>query len=305
MKQFKLLRDLPDMRSGEIFQQDLNKAGYVANNGTWYLNESVEGNPEWFSEVIPEDPESDKFVWTETMVLCFADLVHHNGYHKNGRTIMKEFAEFKKTKWDMRSMEKKAADMLKSLPPEQPAPGALAADKNTSDISIPRTASLAFELEMDRKNEILKDRLSGRPADTGNKDWEILSFVNKDNQLFEKRYSGGYYYKNWVGNENPLPLDFCLNSKELSINSVLRKNDNTTWEVNQDTKFGKIRGFELYGDGVKVLYPAVGDWQFLNSIGNPKGEMLFTTVAIKFEDIASPPTKLYVDGIEYAPKQKL
>lgn len=68
MKYYRLLKDLPDLKAGEMFSRpiendykylrdDSNKYMYVRmyhkgyDEGTWYSSDNVENNPEWFEEV--------------------------------------------------------------------------------------------------------------------------------------------------------------------------------------------------------------------------------------------------------------
>jgi len=52
MKQYKLLKDLPDLASGVIFEHDGFREQYsYGNNSRSYHSYTIENNPEWFEEV--------------------------------------------------------------------------------------------------------------------------------------------------------------------------------------------------------------------------------------------------------------
>ena len=66
MKKFKLLKDLPDIKAGAIFEIGSDKQWYPITDRTGetytchkYKSPIVENNPEWFREVKEEKKESD------------------------------------------------------------------------------------------------------------------------------------------------------------------------------------------------------------------------------------------------------
>ena len=78
MRKFELLRDLPNAKSGAIYRQTEDKLNYanydLLSNRSWdvsYPAEYIENNPEWFKEIVEEEP----FVWTDELVLEYAMMV--------------------------------------------------------------------------------------------------------------------------------------------------------------------------------------------------------------------------------------
>ena len=55
MKRYKLLKDLPDLKAGEIFEYNEDAGSYISQsmNKNHYLlyDDTVENNPEWFEPV--------------------------------------------------------------------------------------------------------------------------------------------------------------------------------------------------------------------------------------------------------------
>ena len=58
MKSYKLLKDLPDLASGVIFEHDGFREQYsYGNNSRSYHSYTIENNPEWFEEVKEKEYE--------------------------------------------------------------------------------------------------------------------------------------------------------------------------------------------------------------------------------------------------------
>jgi hypothetical protein len=58
MRKFKILKDTPIDKAGDIFEQDDKLKRYFSNNSQ-YNKEAVENNPEWFEEIIENKFETD------------------------------------------------------------------------------------------------------------------------------------------------------------------------------------------------------------------------------------------------------
>lgn len=74
MKKYKLLKDLPYIKAGIIYEQDWNQ--YKSEKQDWitdYLNKNIiENNPEWFEE-IKEAPQPKFKVWD--YVVCDLSII--------------------------------------------------------------------------------------------------------------------------------------------------------------------------------------------------------------------------------------
>lgn len=93
-------------------------------------------------------------------------------------------------------------------------------------------------------------------------DWEIESIIIE----FDKRDEP------MITKDRLVIYNFLKGDERYSsykIHSVLRKSDSTTWTVGDDTNFGKIHGFKIVDDRMRVLYYHIGDWQWLSSIRKP------------------------------------
>lgn len=128
-----------------------------------------------------------------------------------------------------------------------------------------RLIAVYFDKEMaDKVNAFFNDRPQ-KPVD---KDWEILE-----------------YWCDTIGSGvgcvlgKSVEAEYSHGMIGLTILKVKRLSDGEYLSIGDNSNFGRICGFKIEGDKMKVLYAAVGDWQWISSIrkekSNPPG--LFKT----------------------------
>lgn len=106
-------------------------------------------------------------------------------------------------------------------------------------------------------------------------DWEILCFIwmGEAYKLKDETY--------FDMNMNIASLSFLLQEvgwNKATIHSVKRLSDGEVFTVGDETNWGKIKGFDIHNGDIRVLYNAIGDWQFLQSLTKVKPKVpLFTT----------------------------
>jgi hypothetical protein len=112
---------------------------------------------------------------------------------------------------------------------------------------------------------------------TKSKEWEIIRFhyLSPDNcnHVYLKG-NGEYCYGS--GEYGGSLESLTRYGSSWGIHTVKRLSDGEELKVGDDTQHGKIEGFEIYDQFLRVLYKAKGDWQFLNSVLKKK-QPLFQT----------------------------
>lgn len=118
------------------------------------------------------------------------------------------------------------------------------------------------------------------------KDYEILSFELKTDFISCIRYKnkwGKFPFcdnkeESWNSKENEFSEEELLSEDRnyYKIHSIKRLRDNSVFSIGDETNFGKITGFEIHNNTIRVQYYIKGNWQWLSSIEKAK-PVLFTT----------------------------
>ena len=255
-KKYKLLKDLPNVKSGVIFNPVSALAYATIGVGKWhieYCNEIIENNPEWFQEVLPvSEPVKDRIevkdisFQQEDNSGYFYYVVKTSGYinHTQGIPLMKSAIE---SALNDTVVEDNAFVWTDELVKEF----------HEFYKAYPNNMYL-------RINKVLQDFKQSKqssPMPT-NKEWEIVSLHHKNdsiNKLILSDKKDCYYWSGGELNKNPINIDYVLSTNDFIIHSVRRFSDMEVFSVGDKIDHRESEDCKWNNSPSKIMNFAIRD----------------------------------------------
>lgn len=258
-KKYRLKRDTPESKTGDVYIYTKSCGSYAyfkdGNTATkhWYFVENVENNTEWFEEVV-EPIEQDAFVWTDALVKEF--IIDRN----NGKTYapvyvddyIRQFKQSKFTQPEVDAIRKELEVTEQLLNERQRVLDAIPECPGHGRNCVPH--ALAWIEKM------LRTKQSTQPVEEA-KDWQVISLIadygGHNNVEYVYNPATGFYVPELHQLSYGFPrwtLKDVLENENGKIKSVRRLSDNTSLNVGQITDYGRITGFNVYGDHLMAAF---------------------------------------------------